>query len=171
MFPVSNKENVANQVYGLLNEWINKNKIKAKVIYCSWIDKPNGWVQYDHQPLNVKCDLCIFFNIDDIVYHMFINIKSNLNAIYQINARKKALLIQKKNGLISYDDDSKHAFRVVNKDKKAFFIFVVPNIDKDNINSWVSRVLCCHVDNIISTVKHQIAEIKKRQNKNTIYIK
>ncbi len=160
MLAVTSKKEIEENCNGLINEWIQKSGINAKIIYRSWIDNINGSIKYDGQPLNVKCDFCIFVNIDNIVYHLFINFKANQHNVYQIDARKKALLIQRKNGLVSYDDDSKHAFRVTGKDKKAIFIFVVPNVSKDNINSWKSRVLCCHLDNVISTIKHAIADIK-----------
>ena len=160
MFTVTSKKQIEESCNGLINEWIEKSQINAKIVYRSWIDNDNGYIKYDGQPLNVKCDFCIFLNIDNIVYHLFINFKANINNIYQIDAKKKALLIQRKNGLVSYDNDSKLAFRVTSKDKKAIFLFVVPNISKDNINSWKSRVLCCHLDNVIPTIKHAIADIK-----------
>lgn len=160
MFIVTSKKEIEENCFGLINEWIKKSEISAKIVYRSWIDKDNGYIKYDGQPLNVKCDFCIFLNIDNVVYHLFINFKVNINNIYQIDARKKALLIQRKNGLVSYDNDSKLAFRVTNKDKKAIFLFVVPNVSNDNINSWKSRVLCCHLDNVIPTIKHAISDIK-----------
>lgn len=160
MFSVTSKKEIEENCYGLINEWIQKSELNAKIIYRSWIEQANATIKYDGQPLNVKCDFCMFLNIDNVVYHLFINFKANPHNIYQIDARKKALLIQRKNGLVSYDDDSKHAFRVTSKDKKAIFLFVVPNISKDNINSWKSRVLCCYLDNIISTIKHAISDMK-----------
>lgn len=160
MFIVTSKKEIEENCFGLINEWIKKSDISAKIVYRSWIDKDNGYIKYDGQPLNVKCDFCIFLNIDNVVYHLFINFKVNINNIYQIDARKKALLIQRKNGLVSYDNDSKLAFRVTNKDKKAIFLFVVPNVSNDNVNSWKSRVLCCHLDNVIPTIKHAISDIK-----------
>ena len=153
------RKDVQNVCLGLINEWLEKSKVNGKVIYRSWIDQQNGYIRYDGQPLNVKCDLAIFVNIENKIYRIFINFKVN-QFKYELNSRKKALLVQRKNGLVTYDDDAKHAFRVVQHDKQAMFIFVANDIVEEQINSWKSRVLCCHPDNIIPTIKHELNDMK-----------
>lgn len=153
------KKDVQNLCLGLVNEWLEKSRVKGKVIYKSWVDQENAAIKYENQPLNVKCDMAIFLNIDDHIYRIFIDFKINLFK-YQLDARKKALLAQRKNGLVTYDQDAKHAFRVVQKDKLAIFLFVANDIVDDQINSWKSRVLCCYPDNIVPTIKHAISEAK-----------
>ncbi|GAA5414920.1 hypothetical protein [Ureaplasma ceti] len=153
------KKDVQNTCLGLINEWLDKSKTKGLVLYRNWIDGDNATIHYEGQPLNVKCELCLFVNIDDKVYHIFINFKVN-QFKYELNARKKALLVEKKNGLMNYDVDAKHAFRVVQKDKQAIFLFVANEIAADQVNSWKSRVLCCYPDTLIPTLKKVISDMK-----------
>ena len=49
--------------------------------------------------------------------------------------KKKALLIQRKNGLVSYDDDGKKAFKITRKDKNAIVIFIANDISSEQTNS------------------------------------
>lgn len=158
------KKDVQNSCLGLINEWLEKSKIKGKVIYRSWIDQENGAIKYEGQPLNVHCDLAVFVNIEDRIYRIFVDFKIN-QFKYELNARKKALLAQRKNGLVTYDQDAKHAFRVVQKDKQAIFLFISNDISNDQINSWKSRVLCCYPDTIIPTIKHVISDMKSQLKK------
>lgn len=155
------KSDVQNQVLNTINNWLEKSNIKGKVIYRSWIEDTTASIRYEGQPYSIKCDLAIFLNVDNKIYRLFINFKINMYK-YELNAHKKALLIQRKNGLVSYDDDAKKAFKVTSKDKNAIFIFVANQISDEQTNSWKSRVLCCYRDNIIPTIKHQLDDIKSR---------
>lgn len=157
------KIDVENKVLTVINNWLDKKEVMGKVIYTSWSDDRPAVIKYENQPYTIKCDLAVFLNIDDIIYRIFITFKIN-NFKYELNARKKALLIQKKNGLVSYDDDAKKAFKVTKKDKNAIMIFVANDISSDQTNSWKSRVLCCHSDNILSTIKYQLNDIKEQNS-------
>ncbi|MDE5651693.1 MAG: hypothetical protein K2H80_01350 [Ureaplasma sp.] len=162
MFPPRNiptKTEIADRVLTIINEWLERSKIVGKVIYRGWLDENEATITYDGFSHSVKCDLAVFLNIDNIIYRVFINFKIN-HFKYELNARKKALLIERKNGLVSYDLEAKKAFKIAHKDKNAIFIFVVNNISDEQTNSWSSRVLCCHYDNILPTIKHQLSEIK-----------
>lgn len=156
------KINVQNQVLTVINNWLDKVDYKGKVIYRSWMDEKQASIKYEGQPFLIKCDLAVFLNINEKIYRIFITFKIN-HFKYELNARKKALLIQRKNGLVSYDDDAKKAFKITQKDKNAIVIFIANQISDEQTNSWKSRVLCCHYDNIISTIKHQLDEIKLQQ--------
>ncbi len=168
MFPPRNiptKIEIADKVLTIINDWLSKSKIVGKVIYRGWLDKDEATITYDSFTHSVRCDLAVFLNIDGNIYRLFINFKIN-HFKYELNARKKALLIERKNGLVSYDLEAKKAFKIAQKDKNSIFIFVVNNISDDQTNSWSSRVLCCHYDNVLPTIKHQLSEIKE-QNKAT----
>lgn len=155
------KLNIQNEVLNTINNWLEKNNIQGKIIYRSWIEDNSASIYYENQPYAVKCDLAIFLNIDSRIYRLFIIFKINTFK-YELNAHKKALLIHKKNGLVSYDDDAKKAFKITSKDKNAIFIFIANNISNEQTNSWKSRVLCCYPDNIVPTIKHQIDDMKNR---------
>ena len=98
-----------NKVLTAINEWLQKVDFPGKVVYKGWLEEKEAVIRYENQPYAIKCDLALFLNIDNVVYHIFIIFKIN-NFKYELNARKKALLAQKKNGLVSYDDDAKKAF-------------------------------------------------------------
>lgn len=157
------KIDVQNKVLTAINEWLSKAKsdFRGKVIFRSWISERNAVITYENQPYRIKCDLAVFLNIDDKIYRIFITFKINTFK-YELNAQKKALLIQKKNGLVSYDEDGKKAFKITKKDKNAIVIFIANEISSEQTNSWKSRVLCCYADNIIPTIKHQLSEIKQQ---------
>ena len=152
-----------NKVLTAINEWLQKVDFPGKVVYKGWLEEKDAVIRYENQPYAIKCDLALFLNIDNVVYHIFIIFKIN-NFKYELNARKKALLAQKKNGLVSYDDDAKKAFKATKKDNSCIFIFVANEISSEQTNSWKSRVLCCYTDNIIPTIKHQLEDIKMQSS-------
>lgn len=157
------KQDVQNEVLTVINNWLKNADFKGKVVFRSWIDERSAVIKYENQPYTIKCDLAVFLNIDEKIYRIFITFKIN-NFKYELNAQKKALLIQRKNGLVSYDDDGKKVFKITRKDKNAIVIFIANDISSEQTNSWKSRVLCCYADNIISTIKHQLADIKQQNN-------
>lgn len=157
------KIDVENKVLTVINDWLAKADFLGKVIYTSWSDDRPAVIKYENQPYTIKCDLAVFLNIDDVIYRIFIIFKIN-SFKYELNAHKKALLIQRKNGLVSYDEDAKKAFKITRKDKTAIMIFVANDISDEQTNSWKSRVLCCHSDNILSTIKYQLNDIKQQNS-------
>lgn len=159
---IPSKISVENKVLIQINEWLGKVNFPGKVIFRSWMDErsANASIRYPKQPLLVNCDLAVFLNINEQIYRIFIIFKIN-NFKYELNAMKKALLCERSNGIISYDSDAKKAFKITRNDKNAIVIFVAHSVSDEQTNSWKSRVLCCHSDNIIAIIKQQLTDIKE----------
>ncbi|MDE7221934.1 MAG: hypothetical protein K2N40_01530, partial [Ureaplasma sp.] len=70
MFPPRNiptKNEIADKVLTIINEWLEKGKIVGKVIYRGWLDEDEATITYDGFSHNVKCDLALFLNIDNVI--------------------------------------------------------------------------------------------------------
>ena len=135
------KQDVQNEVLTIINNWLKNADFKGKVVFRSWIDERSAVIKYENQPYTIKCDLAVFLNIDEKIYRIFITFKIN-NFKYELNAQKKALLIQRKNGLVSYDDDGKKHLKSLEKIKMLLLFsllttFLVNKLIVENLGCYV----------------------------------